>query len=438
MVVGVVVYFVAQGASEGLDPSSVAEAAERTSAEPGGSIETEIAYGVAGESKSVTAKGAGVFDGHSGRARIELSVPGADGSSVKVVTVSDERTAFVSSRVLSEELPPGKGWLGMEPLLGQDPTTALSAGGGAKGSLEMLRAVGGDVERVGEEPVRGENTTQYKATIDLSQAAKTFAAKGDAKLARLYEQIASRISGPIPVEVWIGVGGLVRRQRMIERVPSDGGKTVELHLSIDYFDFVSHPNIKLPPQNLVLDYTPVLRAELGMMDGTSLGPLRPPTGGAPLSVAAFRRQATAICRASLAKGRPLTAKGDRLGRELSTLSDAGATASQVQPVILELGRWLEAIVYRSTSDEISELAALAPPANYAADFHRYLTIFAQQAEWELAEARAFESGHSQALDNAKHQAEAAPRRRELARILPRLGILECGREIGSGPSSHPA
>ena len=143
----------------------------------------------------MTATGAGVFDRRSGRARIEQSVPGADGSPVKVVTISDETTAFVSTRILSEELPPGKEWLGMEPLLGQDPTTALSAGGGAKGSLEMLRAVGGEVERVGEEMVRGENTTEYKGTIDLSRAAKEFAAKGDASLARFYKQVASRISG---------------------------------------------------------------------------------------------------------------------------------------------------------------------------------------------------------------------------------------------------
>ena len=72
------------------------------------------------------------------------------------------------------------------------------------------------------------------------------------------------------------------------------------------------------------------------------------------------------------------------------------------------------------------------------DFRRYLTIYAQQAEWELAEARAFQAGAYRALDNAKHQVEAAPRRRQLHGFCRGLGILECGREIESGVSSRSA
>lgn len=436
--VGAIVYFATRGGSDGLAPTSVAAAAERTSAEPGGSIETEITYNVAGESDSVVAKGAGTFDNHSGLAQVEQNVQGPDGSPVKVVTISDEKTVFVSSAVVSEELPPGKAWLGMEPLLGRDPTTALSAGGGAKGSLEMLRAVGSDVERVGEETIRGENSTHYKASVDLAREAKTFAAKGDAGLARLYKEIASRVSGPIPIEVWIGVGGLVRRERMLERVPTEDGKTLEMHLSIDFFDFAAHPDIKPPAQNLVLDYTPVLRAELGMLDGTGLGSLRPPRGAAPLSVSEFRHQATAICHATLVRGGKLPDESGRLTRKIGALGDGGATLSEIQPLILELGLWLEHVPYRLSSAEIAELAALAPPAKYAADFHRYLTIYAEQAEWELAEARAFQSGHAQALDNARHEAERRPAQRELAHILPRLGIMECGKEVESGSASASA
>lgn len=437
--IAVVVLVISRGGgTEGLTLTSVAGAAERTVAEPGGSMETEITYGVPGSSNSVTSTGSGVFDRRSGRARLELTVHGAGGSPLEVKSVGDERTSFVSSPVLAEELPPGKEWLGMEPLLGQDPTTAFSAGGGAKGSLEMLRAVGGDVERVGEETVRGESTTRYEGTIDLARAAEKLAAEGDAGLARLYRQIASHLTGPMPVEAWIGVGGLVRRERLTERVATDGGQTVELHLSMEFFDFAAHPNIALPPRHEVLDYTPVLRAELGMMDGTSLGPLEPAAGAAPLSVPAFRRKATGICRATLAEDERLAGKGDQIEAELSALGHASPTVSELKPVLLAMGDWLEGSVYRSSSEEIRELAALAPPAKYAADFRRYLTIYAQQAEFELAEARAFQLGRPQALDNAKHRAEVAPRQRELAKILPRLGIPECGREVGSSPVSGAA
>jgi hypothetical protein len=213
LLVGVLVYFAARGGSGELNLGTVAEAAERTGAEPGGSVEMEVTYSVAGESKSTTATGAGVFDNHSGRARLELSVPEADGTPLKVESVGDEKTTFVGSRVLSEQLPPGKRWLGMEPLLGHDPTTALSAGGGAKGSLEMLRAVGGDVERVGDEAVRGENATLYKGTVDLLQAAQKFTAKGQTGLARLLSRsravfpARSRSKSGSASEAWSGVSG---------------------------------------------------------------------------------------------------------------------------------------------------------------------------------------------------------------------------------------
>jgi hypothetical protein len=240
----------------------------------------------------------------------------------------------------------------------------------------------------------------------------------------------------LSVEVWIGVGGLVRRERLIEQIATEGGQTVEMDERMEFFDFAAHPNIALPSRHLVLDYTPVLRAELGMMDGTSLGPLKPAAGATALAVPAFHRRVTRICRATLTKGKRLAGKGEQIEAELSALGDAGPTATELKPVLLELGDWPEASVYRSSREEIAELAALAPPAKYAADYRRCLTISAEQAEWELAEARAFEFGAAKALDAGKHQAETAPRRRELARILPRLGILECGREIGSAPSSR--
>src|SRR6185437_8974796 len=91
------------GGTDGLGSTSVAGAAERTAAEPGGSIETEITYSAGGDSTPVTSTGEGAFDTGSGRARVELSVPGADGAPLKVESVGDEKTSFVRSRILSEE-----------------------------------------------------------------------------------------------------------------------------------------------------------------------------------------------------------------------------------------------------------------------------------------------------------------------------------------------
>jgi hypothetical protein len=437
LLIAVVVNYLAHGGADGLASTSIAAAAVRTSAEPGGSLETEVTFGVAGESKTVTATGSGVFDAASGRARIEQTTQGADGAPLKVETLSDEKRVFVRSSVLAEELPPHKEWLGMEPLLGKDPSTALGAGGGAKGSLEMLQAIGSDVEAVGEETIRGEATTRYKATVDLSKAAKTFAAKGDTSLAHLYREIASRLAGPMPTEVWIGVGGLVRRQRMIERTRIDGGKILELHVSIDYFDFAPHPDIKLPASETVLDYTPVLRAELGMIDGTSLGPLTPPAGATPLAVSSFRNRAAGICKEIRHKVTKLVAAAPPFAQQLKAVGPRGIAAGEAKPILVKVGLWYEGPLYRLSVRATSEFAALDPPARYAADYRRYLTMSVEEAEWLLAKARSYQLGAFDVPGVDEQRPAEARRSREFKRLEAAMGIDACTQDA-EGPSGQAA
>lgn len=272
--IGVVVNYLAHGGTEELNP--VAEAAEKTGTLPGGRLKLEVTYAVAGSSRSVSGTGGGVFDARSSRARVTLTEPGADGSPLRVQSVGDNRKIFIRSRVLAAELPAGKQWLGMEPLLGHDPSAAFGASGGAEGSLDMLKAVGGEVEKVGEETLRGGPTTRYKARLELSKAAQLLSEDGEAALAHEYSQFAEKVPAPIPVEVWIDETGLVRRFRMVEPLPSESGPTVTMDMRMEFFDFAAHPGIAFPPAGQVLDYTPVLRAELGMTNGGNVGSLEPP------------------------------------------------------------------------------------------------------------------------------------------------------------------
>ena len=93
--------------------------------------------------------------------------------------------------------------------------------------LAMLRAVG-SVRR--SEPRRSttSQTTHYKATIDLTKAAGTVSGPAKAAVQHLIAQ-----GGPssVPVDVWIGDDGLVRKVDVDETI-SNGGQSASAHMTL--------------------------------------------------------------------------------------------------------------------------------------------------------------------------------------------------------------
>ena len=106
----------------------------------------------------------------------------------------------------------------------------------------MLRSVG-SVQTVGTETVDGVSTTHYKATIDLAKAAGTVGGPAQDAVQHLIDQ-----GGPssIPVDVWIGDDGLVRKLTVDETV-SNGGQTGTAHLTLDLSDYGTAVNVTAPP-----------------------------------------------------------------------------------------------------------------------------------------------------------------------------------------------
>lgn len=432
LLIAVVVNYLLHSGTEGLNP--VAEAAERTAGLPGGRLKMDVTYSVDGSS-TATGTGGGVFDSASGRARLALTVDGDGGDSIRTLAVSDKALVFSRSSALDSQLPPGKEWLAMEPLLGHDPSNALGADTSAEGSLEMLSA-SGEVEKVSEETVRGTPTTRYKSAVDLSTAADLFSEKGEASLAHEYREFAKKAPAPIPVEVWVDAAGLVRKWRIVEPVVTNDGSSVSMDMQMEIFDFGAYPGIKLPPESRVLDYTPVLRAELGMLDGTSLGPESPPAGKAPLSVRVFRQRAVGICEAFKAKALKSKAEEPDFGPVLKSMSPEEARSGAARPILNQVGIWLEDSFYPTVVHAISQLHGLAPPTRYAATYRRYLTIDTQQAEWVLADARANRLG-SFKIPGDDHETEEARQRHELKDLAASMGIQACEKEVG-GSSSQTA
>jgi hypothetical protein len=428
LLIAVVVNYLLHDGGEVLNP--IAQAAQRTAAMPGARLKLEVTYSAEGSSRPIVGTGDGDYDARTGRTDLQMTVALPDGSSIWVEALGDERTVYTRSSTLEPVLPPGKLWLGMEPLLGHDPQNALGSGSGAQGTLEELKAAGGDVEELDHQVVRGHRTTRYKSTIDLSHVADLLGEGGDRTLAREYEVLAEKVPDTIPVEVWVDDHGLARLVRTVQQLPTvPGGPTVTTDTRMEFFDFGHRSHIPLPPKRTVLDFTPVLRAELGLQGGHSLGPVTPPAGAKPLSAAAFRRRAVRICARAGAQVSSKLPREQVLLGEFKSLGRSAALSGAARPTLLRLGRWLEGPLFEAGRREIADLAALSPPPRDAATYRRYLALNARGLEWALASARVFQLGGFEVPGAQDHKALEAHLKRERKKLAAALGISPCERSV---------
>src|SRR5205085_114094 len=160
------------------------------------------------------------------------------------------------------------------------------------------------------------------------------------------------------------------------------------------FDFGPQPKIELPPTHLVFDYTPVLRAELGLDDGSQIGSLAPPAGAKALSVAEFHARGAKVCRGVIGKAEGLFGRNTSLFRELGRLSPADLESGNYRPLVRAYGTRVMAPAYNLLRKGTDELAALAPPASLASDYRRYLQLDAIQIEEAQALIRVLALGQT--------------------------------------------
>lgn len=436
LMIAVVVNYVAHGGTEGLNP--VAEAAERTAKMPGARLAVETKYWIPGGSPPVTGTGDGVFDGRTGRTDFNLSLPRPGGTPLFFEAISTPRKVFVRSSVLDDELPPGKLWLEIEPLLGGSEKTAFASNDSAKGMLESLQTVGGDVDREDQQIVRGDLTTRYTAEIDPAKVAKVLQEKGEPELAQAYELIAEEAPQPVKFEVWIDGKGLIRQTSTVQQLPVGDQGEMSIETKMLFYDFGPRRKVVPPKGKDVFDYTPVLRAELGLIDGTGLGPLTPPPGSPPLSVSAFRHRVIGMCNSTLVEAKKMLHEAPPFARELKAVGSQGIASGAARPILLRLGRWFEDPLYRLSVRVTKELAAVTPPVRYEDTFHRYLAEAPESAEWILAKGRAYQLGLLRVPGTKAHEADEKRREDELERLAASMGIQTCERDAPSHPSGQPA
>jgi hypothetical protein len=168
---------------------------------------------------------------------------------------------------LAAQIPGGKPWLKLNlqeagKQAGIDLSQLLQSGNMSQDPTQMLdylRAASGEVTKVGNEQVRGVDTTHYRATVDLKKVPDAAPSGQRAALRKQIDQlIALTGTRTIPTEVWIDGDNLVRRVKLSYVFDQNGerGSTTVLE---ELYDFGAQVNVSPPTADEVVDITQLLQ-----------------------------------------------------------------------------------------------------------------------------------------------------------------------------------
>lgn len=223
-----------------------------TTTEAAGSARMAMTVGVGGQ--ELTAEGEFDFDDQRGRLSMDMSgvlsdLPDAP-DDLTFDTVYDGTTIYYSSDLFGGTVDAD--WIRVDlsdltAAAGIDPSQ-LPTSNNPTDVLTGLEAASEDgVEEVGQEEVRGTETTHYRATIDL---ASTFE-ENDAITDRdRFEAVLAQIGDdPVQTDVWLDDEGRVRRQSS-----SFGTGNAQVDLTMEMYDFGADVDVALPDEADTVDF----------------------------------------------------------------------------------------------------------------------------------------------------------------------------------------
>jgi uncharacterized membrane protein len=244
------------GGAMSLDP--VASAATKTVAAK--TFKATFTAQLTAQGQSFSFSGGGVVDDANGAADLTMdfaSLPLPQGQG-KVELRFVDGAMYMNLPFLAGSNPGGKPWLKI------DIAKAASALGLDLGSfrgvdpdqgLKQLLAAG-DVQKVGEETIDGEQMTHYYAVVDVARAAQL---KPQQRAA--LRKALQGMNGSAPVDVWIDDQGRVRRETM----SIDYGKALDdahMTMTFDFSDFGVDVSVEAPPADQVLDLSNLVAKSL--------------------------------------------------------------------------------------------------------------------------------------------------------------------------------
>jgi hypothetical protein len=214
--------------------------------------------------------GDGLMDNRTQKGRMTLDMSelaAASGGKLgdgdqKAEQIIDGFTFWMRWPAFSEQLGTDKEWVKFDlqkigEQQGIDFNSLVGAQGDPTEQLDQLRATSGAVEVVGNETVRGVETTRYKATIDLRRYPDVVPASERDRVRRSVDRVIE-LTGQeeIPTEVWIGhETRRIHKSRFISEyeAPQGGGK-VKQDVTMELYDFgAPMPPIEPPPESETAD-----------------------------------------------------------------------------------------------------------------------------------------------------------------------------------------
>lgn len=230
------------------------------------SIESTV-EGVPG-SDGITTVAEGVIDFEAQQGTFTFDLPAEAGVGAGEIEFVFDGTVIY---VRSPEPTPGidTEWISLdfaqlaEQVSGTDIEQFSQAGSNdPSNALALLKGTADDVEEVGTEEVRGEQTTRYRATVDLRKASEEAGAVRDR---RQFEAFLDQFpSETVPVEVWLDDEGRTRRMRIEQPLPDTPGASIPegagVVVTMELYDFGVEEAIEVPPAGEVTDLTDQLGA----------------------------------------------------------------------------------------------------------------------------------------------------------------------------------
>jgi hypothetical protein len=206
-----------------------------------GSAKMTVALQAPVDGTPLSLRGEGAYDFRTGRGKLTLHLPPeyaawTGRSTFKSIIDGDTTYMYDPERgaweILEDSAPQSTLDVFTE-LVPDDPTQIL-----------QFLEPGGEVEKVGEEPLFGTQTTHYRATVDVERLVDNAPAN---------VQEAVRASGMVhegdtlPVDVWVDDAGMMRRLDLKGRL----GDVDDVSMRLDLYDFGTEVDVKVPPPSRV-------------------------------------------------------------------------------------------------------------------------------------------------------------------------------------------
>lgn len=245
-----------------LSARQVEEAAETTAAVSSEKVWVEVRTTDADGEDVATITAEGAFDAEALRGTLTTRLDGGSGmlaDLVELEAIYDGDTAYVRSGAM-EMFTDGKPWVKVQA---DELVDAASSFGGSLQSdpgafLDLLTDVGGPVEELGDEVVRGVPTRHVAAEVVPAEALDALEGERADQLRGKLDDLGVSLDDvqPIPVEAWIDADGYVRRLQVtvdlggLTDADAEGaGATVTQ--TIELYDFDQPVDIELPPADQV-------------------------------------------------------------------------------------------------------------------------------------------------------------------------------------------